>query len=102
MLQEAQTPRTLRTYGMAQTSGTAKAITGTPRQTRNRGRLDGAGDTEPDDSESDFADIHDLSPELAPESGVMLDVPYCKQHSAQLLEAHISKSGKEIPEFTRD
>ena len=73
--QEPQTPRRLRTYSMAQTSGTEKASTGTPRRTRNRGGLDGAGDTEPDDSESDFAEIRDLSLELAPELEGMSHVP---------------------------
>ena len=100
--QEPQTPRTLRTYGTAQTSGTAKASTGTPRRTRNRGGLDGAGDTEPDDSESDFAEIRDLSLELAPESEVMSHVPRGKQRSAPLPEARVLRSGREIPEFARD
>ena len=100
--QEPQTPRRLRTYGTAQTSGTAKASTGTPRRTRNRGGLDGAGDTEPDDSESDFAEIRDLSLELAPESEVMSHVPRGKQRSAPLPEARVLRSGREIPEFARD
>ena len=74
----------------------------TPRRTRNRGGLDGAGDTEPDDSESDFAVIRDLSLELAPESEVMSHVPHGKQHSAPLPEARLLRSGREIPEFAKD
>ena len=34
-----------------------KACTRSPRRTRNRGWLDGVNDLEPDDSESDFAEI---------------------------------------------
>ena len=97
-----QTPRTLRTYVTAQTSRTAKASTGTPRRKRNRGGLDGADDTEPDDSKSDFAEIRDLSLELAPESEMMSHVPRGKQRSALIPEARVLRSGREIPEFAKD
>ena len=61
---ELQTSYRFLTSGTAQTSGSAKASTGTPQRTRNRGRFDGIGDTKPDDSESYFAEIRDLSLEL--------------------------------------
>ena len=99
-----QTPRTLRTYGTAQTSRTAKASTGTPRRTRNRGGLDGANDTEPDDSESDFAEIffRNLSVGLVPDSEVISDIPLGKQRSAPLPEARVLRSGRQIPGLVRD
>ena len=55
-----QTPCRLRTYSGAQTSRTANASTATTRRTQNRGGLAAAHDTEPDDSESDFAQIFSL------------------------------------------
>ena len=99
-----QTPRTLRTYGTARTSRTAKASTGTPRRTRNRGGLDRANDTEPDDSESDFAAIffRNLSVGLVPESEVISDIPLGKQRSAPLREARVLRSSRQIPGRVRD
>ena len=94
-----QTPRTLRTYGTAQTSHTAKASTGTPRLMRNRGGLDGANDTAPDDSESDFVEIffRNLSVGLVPDSEVISDIPLGKRRSAPLPEAPVLRSGRQIP-----
>ena len=98
------TPRTLRTYGTAQTSCTAKASTGTLRRTRNRGWLYGADDPEPDDSESDFAEIFspNLSVGLVPDSEVISDIPLGKQRSAPLPEALVLRSGRQIPGLLRD
>ena len=47
---------------------------------RNRGGLDGATDTEADDSQSDFAEIFfcNLSVELVPDSEVISDIPLGK------------------------
>ena len=99
-----QTPRRLRTYCKAKTSRIAKASTGTARQKGNRGGLDGANDTEPDDSESDFAEIffHNFSVGLVPDSEVILDIPLGKQPSAPLSEARVLSSGRQIPGLVRD
>ena len=99
-----QTRCTLRTYGRAQTSRTAKASTGTPRRRRNRGGLDGANDTEPDDSESHFAEIvfRILSVGLVPDSQVISDIPLGKQCSPPLPEACVLRSGRLIPGLVRD
>ena len=95
--QEPQTRRTLRTYSTALTSHTAKASTGTPRRTRNRGGLGGANDTEPDDYESDFAEIffRNLSVGLVPDSEIISDIPLGKQRSALLPEARVLRSRSE-------
>ena len=99
-----QTPCTLQTYSTAPTSRTAKAGTGTPLQTRNRGGLDGANHTEPDDSESDFAEIffRNLSGGLVPDSEVISDIPLGKQRSAPLPEARVLRYGRQIPGLVRD
>ena len=82
----------------------AKASTGTPRQTRNRGGLDRANDTEPDDSEPDLAEIFfcNLSVGLVPDSEVISDIPLGKQRSAPPPEAHVLRSGSQIPGLVRD
>ena len=94
-----RTPRTRRSYGMTQTSRTAKASTQTPRRMRNRAGLHGANDTEPDDSESDFAEIvlRNMSVGLEPDSQVISDIALGKQRSAPLPEARVLRSGRQIP-----
>ena len=93
-----QTPRTLRTYSVPQTSRTAKASTRTPRRTQNRGGLEGANDTEPDDSGSDFAEIflRNLSVRLVPDSEVISDIPLGEQLSIPLPQARVLRSGRQI------
>ena len=81
-----------------------KASTGSPRRTRNRGGLDGANDTEPDDTESDFVEIffRNLSVGLVPDSKVISDIPLGKQGSAPLPEARVLRSGRRIQRLVRD
>ena len=99
-----QTPHTLQTYSTAQKSRSAKTSTGTQRQTRNRGGLDGANDTEPHHSEHDFAEIffRNLSVGLVSDSEVISDIPLGKQRSAPLPEARVVRSGRQIPGLVRD
>ena len=99
-----RTPRTLRTHCTAQTSCTAKASTGTPRRTRIQGGLDGANNTEPDDTESDFAEIffRNLSVGLVPDSEVVSDIALGKQRSAPLPKARVLRCGRQILGLVRD
>ena len=71
---------------------------------RNRGGLDGANDTEPDDSESDFAEIffRNLFVGRVPHSEIVSDIALGKQHSAPLPEAHVLRSGRQILGLVRD